>query len=164
MEESIPILDYLPHSFKTFQEQEYVNFLWESFESNYNAGKFQFAFLAYHMLFMSFVYFNIWQIKENKDEDFKKAMVGFSKDREKEILEATSPFTFWKVGESSALRFFKLIGCDNQGVGVFSKIVKDRNDIAHPNGNIFFKDQESLDNKIQEILKCIEEIQRYSDY
>ena len=26
-------------------------------------AKYQFAFLAYHMLTMSFVYFNIWQIK-----------------------------------------------------------------------------------------------------
>jgi len=32
------------------------------FETNFTYGKYQFAFLAYHMLAMSFVYFNIWQI------------------------------------------------------------------------------------------------------
>ena len=37
--------------------------LWDAFEMNYTNGKYQFAFLAYHMLTMSFVYFNIWQIK-----------------------------------------------------------------------------------------------------
>ena len=39
-------------------------FLWDAFETNYTHGKYQFAFLAYHMLTMSFVYFNLWQIRE----------------------------------------------------------------------------------------------------
>ncbi len=45
-------------------------FLWNAAQSNYDNGNYQFAFLAYHMLTMSFVYFNIWQIKQTKPEDF----------------------------------------------------------------------------------------------
>ncbi|MEA3447112.1 MAG: GxxExxY protein [Bacteroidota bacterium] len=63
MEESYQILQYLPNRFKQRDEQEYIEFLWEAFESNYQNEKYQFAFIAYHMLFMSFVYFTIWQIK-----------------------------------------------------------------------------------------------------
>jgi hypothetical protein len=37
------------------------------------------------------------------------AMIGFKKDLEKELIEATSPFTFWHVNESSVLRFLKLL-------------------------------------------------------
>ena len=62
MEEAGELGEYLPISFKAPGEQEYVSFLWESFQTNYTNWKFQFAFLAYHMLLMSFVYFNIWQI------------------------------------------------------------------------------------------------------
>ena len=62
MEEAAELADYLPLSFKTPKEQEYIAFLWDAFETNYAHGKYQFAFLAYHMLTMSFVYFNIWQI------------------------------------------------------------------------------------------------------
>jgi len=65
------------------------------------------------MLTMSFVYFNIWQIKQTRRADFEMAMVGFNKDLEKELLDATSPFTYWRVNESSVMRFLKLIGCDN---------------------------------------------------
>jgi len=61
------ILDYLPYSFKTRDEQDYINFLWESFECNYNNAKYPFAFIAYHMLYMSFVYFEVWQIKETEN-------------------------------------------------------------------------------------------------
>jgi len=54
---------------------------------------------------------------------------------------ALSPFTFWRVNESSVLRFFKLIGYDNGKVGNYAALVKERNDTAHANGNIFFSTQ-----------------------
>ena len=50
MDEAIELDSYLPLSFPRPQEQEYVTFLWEAFETNYTHGKYQFAFLAYHML------------------------------------------------------------------------------------------------------------------
>ena len=59
MEEAAELWDYLPLSVNSPNEQKYVTFLWEAFETNYTHGKYQFAFLAYHMLTMSFVYFNL---------------------------------------------------------------------------------------------------------
>ena len=46
MEEAAELANYLPLSFKTESEQEYIQFLWEAFESNYENKKYQFAFLA----------------------------------------------------------------------------------------------------------------------
>lgn len=162
MEEALELSNYLPLSFKTRSEQEYIQFLWDTFETNYTHGKYQFAFLAYHMLTMSFVYFNIWQIKQTAPDDFAKAMIGFNKDLEKELMDATSPFTFWRVNESSVMRFLKLIGCDNGKVGTYAALVKERNDTAHTNGNIFFSTQAALDTKIREILRVVDEIQTHS--
>ena len=162
MQEAAELANYLPLSFKTPKEQEYIEFLWDAFETNYTHGKYQFAFLAYHMLTMSFVYFNIWQIKQTEPGDFAKAMIGFNKDLEKELMDATSPFTFWRVNESSVMRFLKLIGCDNGKVGSYAALVKERNDTAHTNGNIFFSTQGALDTKIREILRVVDEIQTHS--
>jgi hypothetical protein len=162
MEEALELEKYLPLSFKTRSEQDYIRFLWEAFESNYENNKCQFAFLAYHMLTMSFIYFNIWQIKQTEPLDFAKAMVGFNKDLEKELVGATSPFTFWRVNESSVMRFLKLIGCDNGKVGKYAALVKERNDTAHSNGNIFFSTQAALDAKIRDILRAVDEIQTHS--
>src|SRR3970040_1016205 len=117
MEESSELGNYLPLSFKTESEQEYIQFLWEAFESNYENKKYQFAFLAYHMLTMSFVYFNIWQIRQTEPEDFAKALIGFGNELEKSLLEATSPFIFSAVRERSILRILKLIACDNSEIG-----------------------------------------------
>lgn len=161
MDEAAELGNYLPLSFKSPKEQEYIEFLWDAFETNYTHGKYQFAFLAYHMLTMSCVYFNIWQIKQTRPGDFEKGLIGFARD-EKALLEATSPFVFSAVNERTILRFLKLIACDNGRIGTYAKLVDDRNESAHPNGNIFYSTQEALDAKITEILRVVEEIQTHS--
>jgi hypothetical protein len=161
MEEALELANYLPLSFKTQKEQEYLEFLWDAFETNYTHGKHQFAFLAYHMLTMSFVYFNIWQIKQTQPHEFGMGLIGFPRD-EKDLLAATSPFAFSVVPERTILRFLKLIACDNSKIGTYAKLVDDRNESAHPNGNIFYSEQIALDLKIREILRVVTEIQGYS--
>src|ERR1700733_14823473 len=153
MEDAAELANYLPLSFKTPKEQEYIEFLWDAFETNYTHGKYQFAFLAYHMLTMSFVYFNIWQIKQAAPDEFGMGLIGFGKDVEKSLLEATSPFAFSSVNERTMLRFLKLIACDNSKIGTYAKLVDDRNESAHPNGNIFYSTEAALDIKITEILR-----------
>jgi hypothetical protein len=162
MEEASELASYLPLSFKTPKEQEYIEFLWDAFETNYTHGKYQFAFLAYHMLTMSFVYFNIWQIRQTEPGDFEKGLIGFGKDIEKSLLGATSPFVFSTVNERTMMRFLKLIACDNGQIGTYARLVDDRNESAHPNGNIFYSEQGALDIKIREILRVVEEIQSHS--
>lgn len=133
----------------------------DSFETNYTHGTYQFAFLAYHMLAMSIIYFNIWQIKKARPEDFEKGLIGFARN-EKALLAATSPFVFSAVKERTILRFLKLIACNNSKIGTYAKLVDDRNKTAHPNGNIFFSTKAALDAKITEILRVVDEIQNYS--
>lgn len=162
MEEAIALGNYLPLSFKSPKEQEYIEFLWDAFETNYTHDKYQFAFLAYHMLTMSCVYFNIWQIKQTQPGDFEKGLIGFGKDVEKNLLQASSPFVFSTVNERTVLRFLKLIDCDNGKIGTYAKLVDDRNESAHPNGNIFYSTQAALDAKIAEILRVVDEIQTHS--
>lgn len=80
MEEAAELGNYRPFSFTSPKEQEYIEFLWDAFESNYTHGKYQFAFLACHMLTMGFVYFEIWQIKQTKSREFEMAMNGFGSE------------------------------------------------------------------------------------
>src|SRR4051812_45443930 len=129
MDEAYEILDYLPIRFKTISEEEYIKFLWDSFESNYQNEKYQFSFLAYHMLFMSFVYFNIWQIKSVRTDDFDKIKLGFNDD----FGEATNPFMFSIEGESKVFDLLKYSCAShsdvNALVGQYKKLVRERNDI-----------------------------------
>lgn len=162
MDEAIEITDYLPLYFRTSEEQQYVSSLWETFEENYRHGKYQFALLAYHMLMMSFLYFNIWQIKKTRPDDFTKGLIGFNRNVETKILEGTSPFSFSVVNERSVFRFLKLIGCDNDRMGRYSKLVEIRNDAAHANGHTYFVMQSQLDEQIRKVLSAVGEIQTQS--
>lgn len=161
MDVSQTISDYFPNSFKNSNDGNYVAFLWDAFDSNYESGKYQFSMLACHMLYMSFVYFSVWQIKTARQDAFSMSLVGFTKDDEKNLLEATSPFSFWTINEARIFRFLKLIGCGNEEIGRFAKLVQQRNDIAHSNGNIFYSDQATADRKIAEFLQQMEAIQRH---
>lgn len=162
IEEATRLETYLPLSYRTPKERDYIRFLWEAFDTNVEHGKYQFAFLAYHMLVMSFVYFNIWQIRLIRPGPFETAMVGFNKDMEKDLMGATSPFVFSAVNERSVLRFLKLIQCDNAKIGIYAKLVDERNDTAHANGNISFSSEGQLASKVRDVLRTVEEIQRHS--
>lgn len=160
MEDFCQIMRYLPASYKSTQDGEYIAYLSDSFEQNYQNEKYQFALLACHMLYMSFVYFSVWQIKNSRPDDFAKSLIGFSKDDEKELLAASNPFTFWKISEARIFRFLKLVGCENDAIGKFAKLVEKRNDIAHPNGIIHCTDKKTADLRLSEILSQVDTIQQ----
>ena len=158
MDDARPILEYLPDSFREPGEQEYISFLWNAFASNYEHENFQFAMLPYHMLYMSFVYFSVWQIKLMQPRDFENAAI-FVSQRERGILDASSPFTFSVVNERSIFRFLKLIGCEDQHTGSFAKLVDVRNELAHSNGLISCRDQLAADKRAAEVMRQVRAIQ-----
>jgi hypothetical protein len=160
MEEALELADYLPVSYKMRSEGDYVGFLWDAFQSNYTNEKYEFASLAFHLLYMSFISFSIWQIRLVREQDFKNALVGFQIDAESSLLEADSPFKFYeRLKESQIFRFLKLIGCGNQQVGEFAKFVKRRNKIAHPSGTVFFNDRVAIDGEIAEMMREVRNIE-----
>jgi DNA-binding FrmR family transcriptional regulator len=158
MDDALPILEFLPNSFREPGEQEYISFLWSAFESNYEHESYQFAMLPYHMLYMSFVYFSVWQIKLMQPRDFENAAI-FVPQKERDILQATSPFTFSVVNERSIFRFLKLIGCADQHTGSFAKLVDVRNDLAHSNGLINCRDQSAADLRVADVMRQVRAIQ-----
>jgi hypothetical protein len=149
-------------SYKTRSEEEYIAFVWDAFQGNYTNGKYEFASLAFHLLYMSFVSFSIWQIRVIREQDFRNALVGFLAESEAKLLDADTPFNFYeKMKESQIFRFLKLIGCTNDHVGEFAKFVKRRNKIAHPTGTVFFNDQVSIDAEIAEMMREVVNIQQH---
>ncbi len=161
MDEALELGTYLPQSFANANEQAYLDFLWSAFQTNYQAERYEFASLAFHLLYMSFVSFSIWQIRLARPEQFAVAMVGFDKS-ENALMACESPFKFYdQLKESQIFRFLKLIGCTNQQVGEFAKFVKRRNKIAHPTGTVFFNDRPAIDAEIADMMKEVRNIEAH---
>jgi hypothetical protein len=162
MEEALVLADYLPLSFRAEAEEEYIKFLWDAFQTNYEAEKYEFAGIAFHLLYMSFVSFSIWQIRAVRQADFDKALIGFLLSSETALLNADTPFKFFEnLKESQLFRFLKLLGCNNAQVGEFAKFVKRRNKIAHPSGTVFFNDRTSIDAELELMMKEVTNIQEH---
>lgn len=162
MDEALELGEYLPQSFANASEQAYLDFLWSAFQTNYEAERYEFASLAFHLLYMSFVSFSVWQIRLARPEPFAMAMVGFRSEEEGSLKDCDSPFKFYdRLKESQIFRFLKLIGCSNQQVGEFAKFVKRRNKIAHPTGTVFFNDQAAIDAEIAEMMKEVRNIEAH---
>lgn len=162
MDEALELNDYLPYSMAAEGERSYLEFLWSAFQSNYEQGRYEFASLAFHLLYMSFVSFSIWQIRLARPEAFNMAMVGFRAEDEGKITECDSPFKFYeKLKESQMFRFLKLIGCNNEQVGEFAKFVKRRNKIAHPTGTVFFNDKQAIDDEIADMMREVGNIEEH---
>lgn len=162
MEEALELGTYLPQSFANASEQAYLDFLWSAFQTNYEAERYEFASLAFHLLYMSFVSFSIWQIRLARPEPFAMAMVGFRSDDEGGLIDCESPFKFYdRLKESQIFRFLKLIGCTNQQVGEFAKFVRRRNKIAHPSGTVFFNDQAAIDAEIADMMTEVRNIEAH---
>lgn len=155
MEEAYKIFSYLPLLYKSNEEAENVQYLWKAFENNYQNGQYQFAFMSYHMLFMCFVYFTIWKIKCIHPDDFDKITLGFNDC----LNTSSSPFGYSEEQESKIMQVLKYWGL-NERIGEYKKLVKERNDIAHSNGNIYYKDQKSVDDRIDDVLRFCGEIHR----
>lgn len=162
MDEALKLKQYLPIFYKNIPEGEYIEFLWEAFRINYDEQKYQFAFFAYHMLIMSFVYFNVWQIKQLKSEDFKKEFGRLKrKMKKRDAFTASSPFAFRAESERVVFNFLELANCDRNKIDSYIRLVDDRNEVAHANGYIVYKTKEALDARIAEALKVVEDIQNH---
>lgn len=161
MDEALELGTYLPQSFANAGEQAYLEFLWSAFVTNYEAERYEFASLAFHLLYMSFVGFSIWQIRLARPDPFAMAMVGFDRS-ESALMACDSPFKFYdQLKESQIFRFLKLIGCTNEQVGEFAKFVKRRNKIAHPTGTVFFNDRAAIDTEITDIMREVRNIEAH---
>jgi hypothetical protein len=164
MDEALELGQFLPFSVAAENEAEYLRFLWEAFESNYGQGRYEFASLAYHLLYMSFISFSIWQIRIARQSQFELAMVGFQNDTEAALLSCDNPFKFYeRLKESQIFRFMKLIGCGNEQVGEFAKFVRRRNRIAHPTGSVFFNDREAIDDELALMMREVRNIQGHME-
>ncbi len=76
IEDAQKLFDYLPVWYLRLKLGiEYVSFLWDAFSVNYEKEKYQFAYFAYHMLFMCLIYFQLAKIYLNSPEEIRKLLI-----------------------------------------------------------------------------------------
>ena len=124
MEDPSDILYHFPFDVHLPGHNEYINFLWSCFDSNYQNGKYSFAFIAYHMMYMTCVYYTLWKIKLCRPDEFRLSLIGVYNQHKKDIQNGSDPFVFSCLRERSIFEFMELLDLDRSAIGLLKKSVE----------------------------------------
>lgn len=142
-DELFKMLEYLPEEFEDDTEEKYIDALMLAAQTSYENGLYQFAYVQYHMLFMTAVYYAILKISVFHEEELKKALYYLLKDRYSDFWKETNTKngklyfgSFAVINESDVFMLLRVVGLDNNLLGELQKLVQKRNKYAHANGQL----------------------------
>lgn len=151
---------YLPITFQDESEEKYIAALQLALETSYYNGLYQFAYVQYHMLFMTSVYFALLKVSKCHSDEIDKALYYLLKDRKNEFYGAENTKngelyfgSFAAINESDVFMLFRVINLDDSLLGELKSLVKSRNVYAHANGRLMLTSDELF----------LEELQKYND-
>lgn len=152
------IRKYLPIEFADDEANEFLQYLEETYLENIRNRKYQFAFIAFHMLYMTFCYKTKWFLKTQNNKEIIRSLQDFIKRHKKvffNLLFDLSRFPERGTFECllSSLKGFSLNDIDKCQIHVTR-----RNHCVHASGKVEYKEKD-IDYTISDELKYIERIQ-----
>lgn len=168
-DELFKMLEYLPEEFEDDTEEKYIDALMLAAQTSYENGLYQFAYVQYHMLFMTAVYYAILKVTVLHEEELKKALYYLLKDRYSDFWKETNTKngklyfgSFAIINESDVFMLLRVVGLDNNLLGELKKLVEERNRYAHANGQLqltsdelFMEALNSYNNKVQRVVELL---------
>ena len=159
------VFDYLPELFTDDNEEEYIRALQLATETSFENRLFQFAYIQYHMLFMTSIYYALLKLSEIHKEEFEKAIFYLLKDRKSELFKPTNTKggklyfgSFAIIPESDVFMLLRVVGMDTSLLGDLQKRVEKRNKYAHANGQMLLTSEDVFWNEIKEYNKCLDRV------
>lgn len=163
--ELFKMLEYLPEEFADDTEEKYIDALMLAAETSYENSLYQFAYLQYHMLFMTAVYYSILKVSVFHEEELKKALYYLLKDRYSDFWKETNTKngklyfgSFAAISESDVFMLLRVVGLDNDLLGELQKLVKERNQYAHANGQLQLTSDELFMEKLNDYNTQIQRV------
>lgn len=142
-EELFKMLDYLPEEFQDETEEQYIDALMLAVRTSYESGLYQFAYVQYHMLFMTAVYYALLKLSFFHEAELNEALFYLLKDRSADFWKESNtkngkPYfgSFAIISESDVFMLLRVVGLDNNMLGELQKLVRERNRYAHANGQL----------------------------
>lgn len=154
MESSYDITKFLPIKIEDGDVLKYVQYHREKLDQSIENNIESWIFFHTHILYMTFVYFQLLRISQFKEQEFKYSWIWLSSNEKDFLKKIWSPFAFSAINEKTVFRFFRLLDFDDGTIGNISKCVKERNDFAHAT----WIHIDNLDEKIEGYIKSMETI------
>lgn len=152
------ILRHLPIHFADEEANEFVKYLSEAYVENLEKEKYQFAFTAFHMLNMIFVYKVKWFLNGQGNLDIVNALNNKKKNEKK--LSFNNLFDLSQFNEKESLGL--LLVALKFHINDISKCINHvdaRNQCSHASGKIEY-DKKGIDFLIDDEIKYVERLQK----
>jgi hypothetical protein len=149
------IKEFLPFNYKDSLNKEYISYLIEACDKNSLMGKDQFAFIAFHMLYMSFIFKVVWQSNQINHNNIHNLL----QNHYSSLGNYESPFDLSIVKEKDSIKFLKCFGFHVNKIDQFISPINNRDHCAHASGFIQYYKNDIIHLASQEIsyIKAIQE-------
>lgn len=136
---------------------EYYNKLNKTIIINYINNEYQFAYIGVHLLFMTYLYYAVWQISKMSSEMYGVAslFVRPFNNTELNFDDIQSVFDYKDIPEKDIINFLHLAGIDKSYLGILKKQIKIRNGMAHASGDYDILEEEPFQLEINNVISII---------
>ena len=140
--------------FADAEANEFVEYLGNSYRENREKEKYQFAFIAFHMLNMIFIYKTKWFLKKQGNQAIISAL------NNQRGMNFNGLFDLSQIKEKTSLEnLLQSLGFHINDVGICKNHVEIRNNCSHASGRIYYKTQAQIEHYVEEEIDFIKRIQ-----
>lgn len=152
------VSDFLPLRFKDEETAEFIKYLGDAYLENAANDKFQFAFTAFHMLNMVFIYKVQWFLKEQGNADIEQSLENFA--RQNNGATFSTLFDLSQLHEKTSLeKLLRALNFHVNDIDICKNHVGVRNNCSHASGRVYYKTRQRIEHYIQEELEYIDKVQ-----
>jgi len=153
------LLQYLPIQFSDEDANEFVTYLSETYLENLEKEKYQFAFTAFHMLNMVFVYKIKWLLKNQNNSDIITSLNNYIQSHRGTVFNTF--FDLSLVSEKKSLEILlRSLRFHANDIGICKNHVDVRDNCSHASGRIYYKTPSRIESVIDEKIEFIQKIQK----
>ena len=156
MEELISeIKEYLPINYNNSDNNEYINYLIDACDKNSLMEKDQFAYIAFHMLYMSYIFKVVWQSNQINHLSIQNRLNNY----QNRLGNYESPFDISFLPEKETIQILRCFGFHINKISQFALPIDNRDHCAHASGFIQYKKNDIIQLSNQELnhIKTIQD-------
>ena len=164
-DELFVMYDFLPEFFQDDSENAYIDALSLATQTSFQSGLYQFAYIQYHMQFMTSVYFVLLKLEMLFPDEVRSAIYYLLKDHASDFYSPSNTKagklyfgSFAAINESDVFLLLHIIGMDSDLLGQLQKLVETRNKYAHANGRLLLTSDELFIKEVKEYNRKIKKI------
>lgn len=149
------VKEYLPINYNNSDNNEYVNYLIDACDKNSLMEKDQFAYIAFHMLYMSYIFKVVWQSNQINHNNIQNRLSNY----QSKLGNYENPFDISVIPEKEAIRILGCYGFHINKISQFQLPIENRDHCAHASGFIQYKKNDIAQLAAQELIhiKTIQE-------